>query len=79
MIGRYYGVYPATLTIEKVKELYNPYKFGYITELKALDGFEYNNAKVGKRLDPSSLLFVPSYKGCNCNLCQCSLHGRVQG
>lgn len=42
---RYFGVYPDALTMEKVKEVYNPYHYGYITELQALDGFQYTNAK----------------------------------
>lgn len=45
---RYFGKYPGNFTMADVKAVFNPYKYGYITELAALADFKYTSAKVWK-------------------------------
>ena len=36
---RYFGIYPADVTVESVKAAFNPYRYGHITEVSIdIDG-----------------------------------------
>jgi hypothetical protein len=42
---RYFGLYYSDLTIAKAKAVFNPYKYGWITEMRANDDGSYTNVK----------------------------------
>jgi hypothetical protein len=42
---RYFGLYYGNYTMEKTRTVFNPYRYGYITELRASKGFRYDNVK----------------------------------